>query len=58
MTNEAFNKARREAEITSAELADFIGCTRKEMLLVESYKIPVAAWMVSALDQMKGAKAA
>jgi len=49
MTNDEFNRMRREAEITSAEIADFAGCTRKEMYLVETHRLPVQNWMVSCL---------
>ena len=52
MTTAEFFKMRVEAEITSCEIADYAGCTRKLMLMVETGKAPVEAWMVAVLREM------
>ena len=52
MTNEAFNAARREAEITSAEMADFIGVSRIYMYRIEIGREEVPQSIVNALHAM------
>jgi DNA-binding XRE family transcriptional regulator len=57
MSNEDFNTIRRNAEITSAELADFMGTCRSQMFRVETGREVVAPSMVSALHAMIAARA-
>lgn len=54
MTTSEFDSIRREAEITSAELADFMGASRAYMLKVETGREPVTPSMISALNEMIG----
>ena len=56
MTNEQFDKMRREAEVTSVEIANYAGATVKELLMVETGKAPVQAWMISALNDIVARK--
>lgn len=49
MTNQEFDAMRREAEITSAQIANYAGATVKELLMVETGKAPVKPWMIRAL---------
>lgn len=53
MTNEQFDKFRREAEVTSAEIADLVGCTRRHMLNVETGREPVQQWMIKAVEELR-----
>lgn len=52
MTNMEFDTLRRNAEITSAELADFLGASRAFILRVETGREPVTPSMVAALTEM------
>lgn len=47
---DTFNNFRRNARITSVELADFIGCSRSFMLKVETGHEPVKSWMFQAVE--------
>jgi DNA-binding transcriptional regulator YiaG len=58
MTNAEFDRIRREAEITSAELAAYAGATPRELLMVETGKAPVQGWMVKVLNEMIEKRAA
>ena len=53
MNNTQFDKFRREAEVTSAQIADWAGCTRKHMLNVETGHEPVQPWMIKAVEALK-----
>ena len=52
MTAQEFNSARIAAEITTAQIADFIGSCRKEMLKIETYRRNPTKAEVSALRAM------
>jgi hypothetical protein len=52
MTNAEFDSRRRNAEITSTEIAHHVGATVRELLMVETGRAPVRPWMVSALNEM------
>lgn len=52
MNNAEFDTRRRNAEITSAELANHAGASVRELLAVETGRAPVASWMVKVLDEM------
>lgn len=58
MTNAEFDTIRRNAEITSAELADYMGASRYHMLRVETGREPVTAGMVACLNAMIRERAA
>lgn len=50
--NEAFNQARREAGITSAALADFMGISRSYASAVERCREPATPDFFAALNAM------
>lgn len=52
MTNAEFDTTRRDAEITSAELANYAGASVRELLAVETGRAPVQSWMVAVLNEM------
>ena len=52
MTNSDFDAMRREAEISSTELADYMGASRRFMLQVETGREPVTPGMVACLKAM------
>jgi DNA-binding transcriptional regulator YiaG len=52
MTNQKFDTIRRNAEITSTELANYAGATPRELLMVETGRVAVQPWMVSILNEM------
>ena len=56
MTNADFDTMRREAEISSAELADYMGASRRLMLQVETGREPVTQGMVACLKAMIAGK--
>lgn len=58
MGNAEFDALRREAEITSVELAHYAGASVRELLSVETGRLPVQPWMVAVLKEMIAKKAA
>jgi DNA-binding transcriptional regulator YiaG len=52
MTNTEFDTIRRNAEITSAEIANYAGATVRELLGVESGRVQVQPWMIAVLNEM------
>jgi predicted transcriptional regulator len=52
MTNEQFDTIRRNAEITSAEIADYLGASRSYIVKVETGREPVTPSMVKALEAL------
>ena len=52
MTNEQFDTMRRNAEITSVEIADYAGATVIELLEVETCRAPVQNWMIACLNAL------
>ena len=56
LTNEQFSDLRRNLRITSVEIADYAGYSRKLMLDEETGREPVAEWMVSVLRALEAKK--
>lgn len=54
--NEAFNQARRNAEITSAEFADFTGISRRSAYQMELCREPAGPWAFAAIEAMIAAR--
>jgi hypothetical protein len=52
MTNAEFDTIRRNAEITSVELANYAGATPRELLMVETGRAMVQKWMIAVLNEM------
>jgi DNA-binding XRE family transcriptional regulator len=58
MTATEFNAARIAAEITTAQLADFMGVCRREMLNIETCRRAPHASEIAALNEMLTMEAA